>query len=433
MKVASWGGLSNVEHKIEFLNSGELLEQIASKRDTSVLAYGMGRSYGDVCLNPTGYLLNTRKLDHFIQFDARTGVLECEAGVLLKEIHDLVIPQGWMLAVTPGTQLITVGGAIANDVHGKNHHIYGTFGEHIIELTLVRTTGEVLTCNYVQNQDWLRATIGGIGLTGIIIKAKIQLRRISSTFLMVENKVFKGLSAFKQITLESERNWEYTVAWIDCLSGEQVKGIFMRANHLDTLPNLMAQTAKNPFTFPLNLPFSLINTLSLKLFNQLYFFKNKQNNRSIQYFEKFHYPLDSISSWNHLYGKKGFYQYQCVIPKQQEIEPLEEMLRIIQRHQQGSFLVVLKEFSERQPVGLLSFPMGGLTLALDFPNLGQKTLDLLNELDQVVLKAKGRLYLAKDARMSPSFFKDSYPNIESFLKYRDHGISSQMSRRLMGV
>ena len=193
MKITSWGRLSNVEHKVEFLNSGELLEQIASVKDTPALAYGMGRSYGDVCLNPTGYLLNTRKLDHFIHFDAKMGILECEAGVLLKEIHDLIIPQGWMLAVSPGTQLITVGGAIANDVHGKNHHIYGTFGEHIIELILVRTTGEVLTCNHIQNQDWLRATIGGIGLTGIVIKAKIQLRRISSPFLLVENKAFKGL------------------------------------------------------------------------------------------------------------------------------------------------------------------------------------------------------------------------------------------------
>ena len=433
MKVTSWGRLSNVEHKVEFLNSGDLLEQVALEKDTSVLAYGMGRSYGDVCLNPTGYLLNTKKLDHFIQFDARTGVLECEAGVLLKEIHDLVISQGWMLAVTPGTQLITVGGAIANDVHGKNHHIYGTFGEHIIELTLGRTTGEVLTCNHVKNQDWLKATIGGIGLTGIIIKAKIQLRRITSPFLLVENKAFKGMSAFQQITLESEQSWEYTVAWIDCLSGEQVKGIFMRANHLKHLPNLTAQPARKSFTFPLDMPFSLINTLSLKLFNQLYFFKNKQNKCTIQYFEKFQYPLDSISNWNHLYGKKGFYQYQCVIPKQQGIEPLEEILRIVQRHQQGSFLVVLKEFSERESVGLLSFPMSGLTLALDFPNLGQKTLDLLNELDQVVLRAKGRLYLAKDARMSSSLFKDTYPNIEGFLKYRDQGISSQMSQRLIGV
>lgn len=249
MKVTSWGRLSNVEHKVEFLNSGELLEQVASAKGTSVLAYGMGRSYGDMCLNPGNYLLNTRKLDHFIHFDVKTGVLECEAGILLKEIHDLVIPQGWMLAVSPGTQLITVGGAIANDIHGKNHHIYGTFGEHIIELTLARTTGEVFTCNRNQNHDWLRATIGGIGLTGIIIKAKIQLRRISSPFLLVENKAFKGLSAFKQITLESERNWEYTVAWIDCLSGEQVKGIFMRANHLKTLPTLTAQPAKKTIYF----------------------------------------------------------------------------------------------------------------------------------------------------------------------------------------
>ncbi|WP_322874248.1 FAD-binding oxidoreductase [Acinetobacter radioresistens] len=433
MQVTSWGRLSYLPHEVEFLQSvQQVSQQISTEVHNSSLAFGMGKSYGDVCLNPQGRLLLTTGLDHFISFDSQNGLLECEAGVLLNHIHEVVVPQGWMLPVSPGTQLITVGGAIANDIHGKNHHLYGTFGEHIVELKLARTDKSILLCSPNQNPELFRATIGGIGLTGIILSAKIQLRQVTSPFLAVENIAFEGLSEFVQLASLAEQDWEYTVAWIDCLSGKNTRGIFMRAKHIATSQERVLKKATT-ISFPVTPPFSLINTLSLKVFNQYYYIKNKSSVKKIQHFTDFQYPLDGLLNWNRLYGKQGFYQYQCVIPAAQGVEPLEELLHIIQQQQQGSFLVVLKEFTERAPAGMLSFPMTGLTLALDFPNLGEKTLALLNSLDAVVQAARGRLYLAKDARMSPAFFRESYPRVHEFLSYKDAGISSAMSQRLMGV
>nr|WP_227499175.1 FAD-binding oxidoreductase [Acinetobacter venetianus] len=403
------------------------------KNNKKLLVQGSARSYGDVCLNTNQVIVKTSILNFFRSFDPASGILTCEAGILLKDIQDVFISKGWMLPVTPGTQLITVGGAIANDVHGKNHHIRGNFGHHVLEIELLRSSGELLICTRQTNKEIFYATIGGIGLTGIIVSAKIRLMPVVSPYLNVEYKSFKGVTEFLNLNKESADDWEYTVSWIDCLSGKNFRGVFIRANHLETSKPCIANKS-DPKKIPFLPPISLINKASLKLFNQFYYFVNakKQGGSYLQHFYDFQYPLDNIENWNVLYGRKGFYQYQCVIPLGAAACAIEEILELLQVAQQGSFLVVLKVFGNVRSEGLLSFPIEGITLALDFPNLGTKTLELFDLLDKVVLKAGGRLYLAKDARMSKELFEKMYPEATEFKKLRDPALSSDMALRLFG-
>lgn len=424
-KIQAWGRLSNQKHQLLPLPTTACSQPMRPS-----IAHAMGRSYGDVALNAGGSLWLTTSLNHLIAFDPHSGILDCEAGCTLQDIQRCLVPQGWMLAVTPGTQMISVGGAIANDVHGKNHHQFGTFGDHVKELQLLRSDGEIIICSRHHNSDWFYATLGGIGLTGIIMTVKIQLRAISSAWIESENIPYYSLSEFFSLSDAATSHWEHTVSWIDCISGTQGRGIFMRANICDT-----HQAPPPPIKdqhFSLNPPLSLVNRLSLSCFNFSYFHRNK-NKKQISYFESFFYPLDGLHHWNRMYGPRGFYQYQSIVPRENAGDATQEMLRVIKKSGQGSFLAVLKTFGERESGGLLSFPKPGVTLALDFPNRGDKTLRLLNSLDQIVQEAQGRLYLAKDARMPRAIFEASYPRFTEFLKYRDPGISSEMSRRLLGV
>jgi FAD/FMN-containing dehydrogenase len=442
--IESWGRLSKDLHQVDNLTDLTQAKRIiTSQKNLPAIAYGMGRSYGDVCLNPTGILWQTKYLNHFIAFDPNTGILRCEAGVSLEQIQKTFVPQGWMLAVSPGTQMVTVGGAIANDIHGKNHHRQGSFGEHVLALTLQRTSGETIFCDRHHQPDWLNATIGGLGLTGILLEATIQLRRIDNPWLVQQCLPFEDLSSFFKLSQESEKEWEYTVAWIDCFNGKKTRGIFMRAYHslpLDQMtwlsfPRQRQHSTKKSFPFaPHSPPFSLVNPLSLKAFNHLYFYaKSRQAGMSeLVHYQPFLYPLDHIQHWNLMYGRKGFFQYQSVIPTPYAQEATAEMLATIKQAKQGSFLAVLKNLSHRPSGGLLSFPMQGTTLALDFANRGEKTEKLLSQLDTIVKNAQGRLYPAKDARMPASLFEAGYPNLSTWKNYRDTGLSSAMSRRLMG-
>jgi FAD/FMN-containing dehydrogenase len=398
------------------------------------LAYGNGRSYGDACLNPDGNLWQTRDLDYFVAFDPEIGRLVCEPGVLLKDIMALTVPHGWMLPVTPGTQMITVGGAVANDVHGKNHHVFGSFGDHVERIHLLRTDGETIECGPNLRSDWFAATLGGIGLTGLIVQVSLQLRRLPSAWLETESKPYFDLSEFFALSDHAESEWENTVSWIDCLDGSGGRGIFMQANFTavvaDDVPVKRRQS--KPQKIPFVPPVSLINRWSLKPFNHLYFWLNqRKTGRTLAHYQPFFYPLDNLQDWNKLYGPSGFYQYQSVIPREVGKEATSEMLKEIGRSGQGSFLSVLKTFGDRHSLGMLSFPQPGVTLALDFPNRGKDTLDLFERLDSIVRQAGGRLYLAKDARMPKDLFQAGYPRLEEFLKYRDPGISSAMSRRLI--
>jgi FAD/FMN-containing dehydrogenase len=424
----SWGRWPRHEHRIVALTDG-----FSPLPDTApMLPFGNGRSYGDVCLNGGGTLLQTRNLDRFKSFDPATGVLECEAGVLLQEIIDQFLPLGWFPAVTPGTSLVTVGGAIANDVHGKNHHRAGTFGNHVLAFDLLRSDGQTLLCSPGENREWFAATIGGLGLTGLIRNVKLQLRRVPGPWIRGDSQRFGTLKDFFSLAAVSDQDYEYTVAWLDCAaSGKQLgRGIFMRGNHL---PADADWVAKKPLHMPFTPPFSLVNGLSLRAFNQLYFHRPSAEDRDqVWHYRPFFYPLDSILNWNRMYGPHGFFQYQCVIPHASAQPALTEMLLRIARSGTGSFLVVLKNFGALASPGMMSFPRPGATLALDFPNRGARTLALLDALDDITRQADGAVYPAKDARMSAAAFQQYFPAWQRFQTFVDPKFSSSFWRRVTG-
>jgi FAD/FMN-containing dehydrogenase len=430
--IASWGRLSVESHAVVPLRDRTTLRLVLQGREDRGLAHGNGRSYGDVCLNPGHTLWTTRGLDRFIAFDPTNGVLVCEAGVLLKEIIDVALPHGWFLPVSPGTQFATLGGAIANDVHGKNHHAYGTLGEHVESLVLRRTDGTSIECGPAANRYWFEATVGGLGLTGVIVQARLRLKKVPGPWLNTETLTFASLSDFFSLSAQSERDWEYSVAWIDCVGNRRRhgRGVFFRGNHAK---HDAADPRLRERTLPFSPPMSLINGGSLRLFNAVYFHASKLRTGSkVAHYRSFFYPLDNVLNWNRIYGPKGFYQYQCVVPRPVEQAAMGELLSAIAGSGTGSFLAVLKTFGDRASPGLLSFPMAGTTLALDFPNLGDRTARLLDRLNAILLAAGGRIYPAKDASMTRELFEKGYPHLAEFMAYRDPRISSAMSRRLMG-
>ena len=443
--VNAWGRLTHDLHDVRVLNDRSRVAPVLAAHQPG-LAFGNGRSYGDVCLHPNGILWHTTGLDKLISFDETSGRLVCEAGVLLRDIQRLFVPRGWMLPVTPGTQLITVGGAIANDVHGKNHHAVGSFGDHLVGVSLARTRGEVLALDWASTPALLSATVGGMGLTGVIVTAELQLRRVGSPWLRTETLPYQGLAEFFELADASEQDWEHTVSWIDCLAGKTARGIFMRANHMKaeevaakpSLRQALAAQQRKMQSQALRMPFvppiSLVNGLSLKPFNSAYYQSQKMKRGfDVAHYEPFSYPLDNLQDWNRMYGPRGFYQYQSVLPRDVGQPAVQAMLNAIAASGEGSFLAVLKTFGNREAKGMLSFPQPGVTLALDFPNRGERTLKLFERLDAIVRDARGRLYTAKDARMPRDLFEAGYPRLSEFATHRDPGISSAMSRRLMGV
>ena len=428
--VQSWGRLSANEHAVHYLDDVATVE--TDLRDEGPgIAFGMGRSYGDECLNPGGVLWNTRGLGRFIAFDATTGRLTCEAGVLLRDIQDVFVPRGWMLPVTPGTQMITVGGAIANDVHGKNHHAVGSFGDHVLGIDLVRTDGERIACGPALRPEWFAATVGGMGLTGVITRADLVLQRVSGPWIATEAIPFDSPEEFFALADASEADWTYTVSWIDCVGRASGRGIFMRGNPVDE--GVRKVPRSRPRRMPFVPPVSLVNKLSLRPFNTAYYHLQKSKpSRAVTHYRSFFYPLDNLLEWNRMYGPRGFFQYQSVVPREAGRDATHAMLAAIADAGEGSFLAVLKTFGDRVPLGMLSFPRAGVTLALDFPNNGAATERLFERLDAIVSEAGGRIYAAKDARMPRDLFESGYPRLAEFLQYRDAGISSAMSRRLMG-
>lgn len=400
-----------------------------SSESSLFLAYAQGRSYGDVCQNENGILLDTQHLDQFIKFDDKKGILRCEAGVTLENILQVIVPRGWFLPVTPGTKYVSVGGAIANDVHGKNHHKAGTFGRYVLQFELLRSDGQRLICSPSENTDLFNATIGGLGLTGLINWVEFSLKKIPGSAIEQETIRFNNLEEFFRLSDESDKDWEYTVAWLDCLAtGEQQgRGLFIRGNHCESNKKHKFKTSK--LSIPFNLPGFILNKYTVNAFNNLYFKRPIKQFSKVDY-DPFFYPLDSIANWNRLYGSKGFMQYQCVIPKEHRKIAMQEMLTIISASGQASFLSVLKEFGELKSPGLLSFPRLGVTLALDFQNHGKTTLDLLDQLDVITLKYEGAVYPAKDARMSAEAFKKYFPRWNEFEQYIDPNFSSGFWRRM---
>lgn len=379
--------------------------------------------------------MDARPLNRFIRLDEQAGILRCEAGVLLSEILELVIPKGWFLPVTPGTQFVTVGGAIANDVHGKNHHHAGTFGHHVRCFELLRSDGNRLVCSLDENPQWFCATVGGLGLTGLITWAEIQLRPIAHPYIRQETIRYSNLDEFFKLSSESDRDYEYTVAWVDCLAKGRAlgRGIFMRANHAAGRPERAPRPSRRHVRVPFMPPISLVNHVSLRLFNALYYRRQRETRReNLCHYSSFFYPLDGILEWNRIYGPKGFFQYQCVIPPEHGKDAIARILQHISAAGMGSFLAVLKVFGDKPSPGLLSFPRPGVTLALDFPNLGERTLGLLDRLDEVTEANGGAVYPAKDAHMNAGRYQNYFPQWQELLDFIDPRFSSSFWRRVTG-
>ena len=400
--IANWGNYPRINAEVTQLSEVEdLRSYIAAQPD--LLARGNGRCYGDAALNDR--LFSTLKLNRLIDFDEATGELECGAGALLSDILSRVLPKGFFLPVTPGTQFITLGGAIAADVHGKNHHKEGCFSNHVIHFDLMNGAGEVLRCSRTAHPELFWNTVGGMGLTGIILSARFRLKKVETAFVRRESIKAPNLEAAMQV-FEDSIDWTYSMAWIDCLQKGKGMGrsIVYRGEHAKRSELPLAQQAK-PLSLPRRLnwdmPFYLpsftLNSYSVRAFNELYYRKQRRPFQSdLVAYTPFFYPLDAIHNWNRMYGRRGFTQYQLVLPKAVSAEGIPRILEVIRRSGQASFLAVLKLFGPREPQAIHSFPIEGYTLALDFriqPNIRQ----LIAELDQLVLQYGGKVYLAKDA------------------------------------
>ncbi len=398
--------------------------------DRPGLAIGLRRSYGDSNLNPDGRILDMTGLDRLITFDRDAGIMRAEAGVSLSQCLQFLVPLGFFVPTTPGTRFATLGGAVANDVHGKNHHAAGTFGASVTRLKLWRTDGS--SHELAPGNPLFHATVGGLGLTGIIEWVEFQATSIRSSFLDAEDIAFRNVGEYFDLTAERKDKFEHTMAWIDCVAGGSSlgRGILSVANWSNTgglTPHREAPKAK----VPMDAPTFTLNNLSVRAFNTLRnALKTARAGRYHSHYEPFLYPLDGIADFNRLYGSKGFYQYQCVLPPRTAREGTIGLLKAISKSGQASFLAVLKDFGANKPVGLLSFPMEGTTLALDFRNQGERTLKLMADLDRIVAEAGGRLYPAKDGRISAQMFQAGFPKWQAFSAHVDPGLSSAFWRRV---
>ena len=416
-KVANWGNFPKVEKEIRSEDSVSKIQEYV-KNSSEIIPRGNGRCYGDASLGEK--MFSTSRLNKFISFDRLNGVIECESGVLLSEILEVIIPQGYFLFVTPGTKLISVGGAIASDVHGKNHHSEGCFSDYVLEFDLMDEYGSVLKCSRESNSEKFWSTIGGMGLTGIILSAKFKLKNIETSYIRQESIKAENLDEIFSLFEESE-TWTYNVAWIDCLQKGKNKGrsILLRGEHAlrQELPakfikKPMHAKTNNPPTFPFFLPGFVLNNFTVRIFNLLYYNKQKsKTEKDFVNYETFFYPLDIVNNWNKIYGKKGFIQYQMVIPKKQGKEGMKKILETIANSGNGSFLAVLKLFGKNNPLAYNSFPMEGYTLALDF-KVNSKLAKLVHELDSIVEEFGGRIYLTKDS-MSKSSLTNYLKNVNN--------------------
>jgi decaprenylphospho-beta-D-ribofuranose 2-oxidase len=437
-KLANWGNYPVIESNEESFVFADQLDALISK-DQPFIARGNGRCYGDASLAER--TISTLKFNKILSFDVESGVFECQSGITLDQILTVIVPKGWFLPVTPGTKFITIGGALASDVHGKNHHVDGSVSNHVIEFDLVLASNEGITCSQVTHPELFEATCGGMGLTGVISRVKLRLKKIETSFIRQKQVKAENLQELIEL-FDTYKDYTYSVAWIDCLKKGKYFGrsILMLGEHA-TINEINENQRSNPLKlpenkqiiFPLNVPGWVLNKFTVKAFNFLYYAKNlKKEINTIVSYEPFFYPLDKVLHWNRLYGKNGFVQYQFVLPLNAK-QGLIEILNRISDEGLGSFLAVLKVFGKQE--SMISFPKEGYTLALDFA-VQKGLLNFLDELDELVLKYNGRLYMSKDARMKPKMLKSGYPELEKFKsiikKYSPDGkIRSAQSDRLL--
>lgn len=409
---------------------------------SSCIPRGQGKSYGDASLNKDATVILTEKLNRFIAFDKEQGILTAEAGITLAEILNLIVPAGWFLPVTPGTQYVSIGGCVAADVHGKNHHYSGSLGNYIIEFELITADQKKIICSPSQHAEIFWATIGGMGLTGIIGTVTLKLQPINNPFIYTQHYASDNLEqTFSKL---ENKNYDdnYSVAWIDCLkTGKQFgRSIIMSAHHatkeeIDRTYLYRKMATKKQYQLPFNFPSGVLNRITIRTFNELYYSKNTKNTSPyLSHYQHYFYPLDKIKYWNRFYGKKGFIQYQCVIPNTHAYSGIKQLLEVLTQHHCNSFLGVLKRLGKGNPAPL-SFAIPGYTLALDMPIYNNDILSLTSKLDEIVLANHGRIYLAKDALLTPEKFRSMYPNYPSWLKIKksidpENCFSSSLSRRL---
>jgi FAD/FMN-containing dehydrogenase len=387
----------------------------------------MGRSLGDSCLNDGNALLTTRRLDRILAFDPESGRMTAEAGITFDAIMRLSLPRGWFLPVTPGTRFVTLGGAVANDVHGKNHHCAGSFGHHVVRFELLRSDGSRLRCSAEENPDWFRATIGGLGLTGLIEWMEVQLKPVVNSWIDSETIRYGRLDEFHALSGESLGRFEYVVAWTDTLSPKASgRGLFMRGNHNSDPERRERKAPGGPYLgVPAVPPFSLLNRATLRAFNSVFYRARPERKAAVAPMGPFFYPLDSIGAYHRIYGPGGMIQWQSLVPSR---DALGEILAA-SADVGGSFLTVMKAMGDRESAGLLSFPGGGVTLALDFP-WSREVMERLPRLDDIVAAAGGRLYPAKDARMSGGHFRRFFPQWAELQPFIDPRFSSSFWRRV---
>lgn len=422
MELSGWGRYPRADCAVLRPRSTEDLKQALGKGP--LIARGMGRSYGDSALN-THATVDMTGFNRMLAFDSRAGLLTVEAGVVLGDIIDAFLPRGWFPPVTPGTKFVTVGGMIAADVHGKNHHQHGSFGNFVEWVDVLGPDGEIKRCSLAENSELFAYTIGGMGLTGIMLRASFRMLPIETAWIRQEIRPASNLGE-TMAAFDAAGDWTYSVAWLDCLaSGDRLGRSLLFLGEHARLDELDHAARRMPFRTPrrrtIRLPFNAptwaLNSRSVRMFNALYYWKGaRTSEQSLVDWDSYFYPLDAILEWNRIYGRHGFAQFQCVIPLDRSRVGIAELLRAISASGQASFLAVLKRLGRE--MSKFSFPMEGFTLALDF-SINQKTLSLLQSLDQITIAHGGRFYLAKDSRMSGETLEQSDVRVAAFRSMRE--------------
>lgn len=443
LPLCGWGRYPLVQGRISYPDTLSALKQSMEADSTdALLARGMGRSYGDAAISANAKVLLTRKLNRMLSFDPSAGILRCEPGVNYEEIISTFLPRGWFPAVSPGTKFVTMGGALASDIHGKNHHKDGSFANFVRSFNLITASGEIITCSRQENSKLFFATAGGMGLTGFISDLEIALKPVESAYMIVKKISCPNLAQTYKMIEETERDFDYSVSWIDCLAsgkdlGRSILILGRHAKKSELSPLLQTKdvgaVTKKGLPVPFDMPSWILNRYSIGAFNSLYYALSGGNgDEKLAFYESFFYPLDFLSNWNRMYGKAGFIQYQCALPLKQSKEALEEILALSSKRGRSSFLAVLKKFAAGH--GLLSFPIAGYTLTLDMP-VKDGLFEFTKELDELVLKYGGRLYLAKDACLSAETLRKMYPELPNWLNTK-HAVdphnkfSSSLAQRL---
>lgn len=436
--LSGWGNIPHSIGHVAYPRSGE--DILTTPRTDKVIPRGLGRSYADQSTNTGHAVLKLEKFDRFLAFDPEKGILECQAGVSLEAIIEVFAPRGWFPMITPGTKYITIGGAIANDVHGKAHHADGSFVNCVYDFTIMLADGRVLKASREENSDLFWANFGGLGLLGVILTARIQLRKVETTYFKQKAVAAKNLDSMLDAIDACEMEYSSSVAWIDSMAkGKNLgRGVLTMGNHA-LLSDLPANLRSNPLklgkkaklSVPFYLPSFSLNPLTVSILNTVINWKQKSA-PAISHYDAFFYPLDAINNWNRGYGKKGFIQYQFVIPMKNGREHIRKILGEITKSNCVPFLNVLKKFGHGQ--GMLSFPFEGYTFAIDFP-VTDRLKPFTKKLDQLVLEMGGRIYLGKDAYLDEQMFKAMYPNYREWLdikrKYDPQNVfSSDLSRRI---